>query len=287
MIVITGAGGKTGQALIKQLLRRKEEVRAVVHRSDQKHKLLKLGVQEAVVADIADFQQMESVFREARAVYHICPNMHPQEFEIGEAIIAAASRAGIKHFVYHSVLHPQIEAMPHHWKKMRVEEKLFESGLTYTILQPAAYMQNVLAYWPGIIEEGVFTLPYAVTTRINMVDLMDVAEAAAVVLTEKGHAWAAYELCGPHNHSQEEVAAIISHQLGWEVTAKAMPLLEWEKNARTSGLGEYSRHTLIRMFQYYEHNGFFGNPTVIGNLLGRPPRDFAQFINNKSKTRNL
>ena len=68
------------------------------------------------------------------------------------AAIRAAQSAGVERFVYHSVLHPQVEIMAHHWQKMRVEEQLFESGLSFTILQPAAYMQNVLAGWDGRFE---------------------------------------------------------------------------------------------------------------------------------------
>ena len=82
--------------------------------------------------------------------------------------------------------------MPHHWKKLRVEEMLFESRLPYTILQPATYMQNLLAYWCKIHEEGIFQLPYSVETRLSMVDLNDVAQAAAIVLTEPGHVGATY-----------------------------------------------------------------------------------------------
>ena len=84
------------------------------------------------------------------AVYHICPNVSKDEFEIGEKVINTARKAGVEHFVYHSVLHPQIEDMPHHWLKMRVEELLFKSGLNFTILQPVAYMQNVQGYWNQI-----------------------------------------------------------------------------------------------------------------------------------------
>jgi NAD(P)H dehydrogenase (quinone) len=129
---------------------------------------------------------LERLMDGARAVYHICPNMHPQELSIGQAVIAAARRAGVEHLVYHSVLHPHVEAMPHHWQKMRVEEQLFASGLAYTILQPAAYMQNVLAHWERMVAEGVYPVPYAVETRLGMVDLADVARAAATVLCESG-----------------------------------------------------------------------------------------------------
>ena len=73
-----------------------------------------------------------------QAIYHICPNVSPDEIPIAEVLINAAQDAGVRRFVYHSVLKPQIESMPHHWKKLRVEEMLIESGMPYTILQTAA-----------------------------------------------------------------------------------------------------------------------------------------------------
>jgi uncharacterized protein YbjT (DUF2867 family) len=220
---------------------------------------------------------MDRAARGARAIYHICPNVHPEEVAIGRAAIAAARSAGVQHFVYHSVLHPQVEAMPHHWLKMRVEERLFESGLNCTILQPAAYMQNVLAQWEHVLEQGVYSVPYAVDTRLGMADLEDVAQAAAIVLTEAGHEGATYELAGAEALTQIEVAAILSQQLGRPVRAEAVPLGTWEKRARESGLGEYQVRTLLKMFRYYERFGFWGNPRVLTWLLGRPPTTFAGF----------
>ena len=73
----------------------------------------------------------------------------------------------MEHFVYHSVLHPQTEKMNHHWQKMRVEEMIFESGLPFTILQPAPYMQNLLAGWKSIVEDGVLRVPYSVDSEIQ------------------------------------------------------------------------------------------------------------------------
>ena len=83
---------------------------------------------------------------EVTAVYHICPNMHPDEVRSASWSSGQQKSLGSEHFVYHSVLHPQIKEMPHHWKKMQVEGLLFKSGLNFTILQPAAYMQNLLQY---------------------------------------------------------------------------------------------------------------------------------------------
>ena len=80
---------------------------------------------------------------------------------MARVVIGAAREADVEHLVFHSVLHPQIEAMPHHWQKMRVEELLLQSGLHYTILQPTIYMQNILASWDAISQNGVYPVPYA------------------------------------------------------------------------------------------------------------------------------
>ena len=168
--------------------------------------------------------------------------------------------------------------MPHHWGKLRVEEHLFESGLLYTILQPAAYMQNVLAGWDSIVEQGIYRVPYAVETRLGMVDLEDVAAAAAIVLTEPGHQGAIYEWAGAEVLTQTEVASILSHGLGRPVCAEAIPLDEWEGQVRTAGLGDYQVETLVKMFRYYERYGFWGNPNVLRWLLGHPPTTFAAFV---------
>ena len=286
MILVTGAAGKTGRAVIRALTAKGEAVRALVHRDEQIQSVEALGAQQVVVGDMRLQATMDQAAWGVRAVYHICPNVSPDEVAIGQVAIVAARSAGVEHFVYHSVLHPQIEAMPHHWQKLRVEEQLFESGLCYTILQPTAYMQNVLAHWDQIMEQGVYPVPYAVETRLGMVDLEDVAEAAAVVLTESGHAGAVYELAGAEVLSQAEVATILSRRLGYPVRAETVPLETWERRARESGLGDYQVQTLVKMFRYYERYGFWGNPRVLSWLLGRFPTTFAAFIERAKCSRN-
>ena len=184
MILITGAAGKTGRAIIQALTKRGEIVRALIHRPDQVPSLNALGVKDVIVGDARDQANLEHAVKNVRAIYHIAPNVSPDEVTIGKIIIAAAQSADVERFVFHSVLHPQVEAMPHHWLKARVEELLFASGLPFTILQPTAYMQNVLAHWDQILEHGKYPIPYSPETRLSLVDLEDVAEAAAQVANE-------------------------------------------------------------------------------------------------------
>lgn len=278
MILITGAAGKTGQAVIPALVERDTAVRAFVYRQEQTTLVKELGAKEVVVGDMRNAATFRQATQGVRAIYHICPNMSPDEVTIGQTAIAAAHTAGVKHFVYHSVLHPQTEAMPHHWRKLRVEELLFKSGLDFTILQPAAYMQNVLVGWTTVIEQGVYRVPYPVETRLGMVDLEDVATVAAIVLIEPGHAGAIYELAGPEVLTQTEVAAVLSQILGRDVRAEQMPIAVWTQQAHAAGLDADKIETLVKMFRYYEQYDFWGNPRVLGWLLNRPPRRFQAFI---------
>jgi NAD(P)H dehydrogenase (quinone) len=277
MILVTGAAGKTGLAVIKALAARGAGVRALVRRAEQVVEVAAQGASEVVLGGFDDAAALARAVRGATAIYHISPNVSPHEISYAQAVVAAAEAAGVRRFVYHSVLHPQIEAMPHHWAKLRVEEMLLGSGLDVTILQPTAYMQNILGGWRSIIDAGLYCVPYPVDTRISLVDLRDVAEAAALALTEARHEGATYELVGTAPLMQTEVADALSAALGRAVRAVAEPVETWETRARAASMGDCQRRTLAAMFRSYATSGLVGNSNVLGWLLGRPPTTLAQF----------
>jgi NAD(P)H dehydrogenase (quinone) len=278
MILVTGAAGKTGMAVIRALAARGAAVRALVRHPDRSAAIAELGVPEIVVGAFEDATALAAAANGARAIYHICPNVSPHEVAYARAVIATAKAAGVPRFVYHSVLHPQIEAMPHHWAKLRVEGLLLTSGLAVTILQPTAYIQNILAGWRSILEDGLYRVPYPVGTRISLVDLRDVAEAAARVLTEDGHVGATYELVGTPPLTQTEVAETLSLALGRPVRAVAETVEAWESRARTAGMADYQRETLAAMFRSYAADGLVGNANILTWLLQRSPTTLAQFV---------
>jgi NAD(P)H dehydrogenase (quinone) len=278
MILVTGAAGKTGKAVVKALAGKGARVRALVRNPEHAGALMALGAAEVSIVSFEDSRALASAAAGAQAIYHICPNVSREEVGYARAVAAAAQAHGVKRFVYHSVLHPQIEAMPHHWQKMRVEEMLFAAGFQLTILQPTAYMQNILGAWRGIAADGVFRVPYPVETRLSLVDLDDVAEAASLVLTQDGHAGATYELVGTDPLSQAEVAATIGAALRRNLRVEAESVAAWEARARAAGMGEHERRTLAAMFRYYAAHGLIGNPKTLRWLIGRAPNDLAGFL---------
>ncbi|HET9906128.1 MAG TPA: NmrA family NAD(P)-binding protein [Anaerolineales bacterium] len=275
MILITGAGGKTGKAIVKSLSST-ESISALVHREENVSALKSLGAEKVIMGDLRDDDAIRYSMQGIRAVYHICPNMSRDEFAIGKLVINEARKAGVGHFVYHSVLHPQVEKMNHHWQKMHVEEMLFESGLTFTILQPAPYMQNLLAGWKSILEDGVLRVPYSVHSKFSFIDLEDLAEAAKVVLTQTDHKNAVYELVGTLPISHVEVAEIVSRVLDHDVRAEKEEIKDWR--LRAADLSEYATDNLVKMFEYYDEWGLVGNSNVLRLILEREPTSLEAFF---------
>jgi uncharacterized protein YbjT (DUF2867 family) len=283
MILITGAGGKTGRTLVKALSK-VESICAFIHREEQASVLTSLGAEKVIVGDMGEESALRSAMRGMQSVYHICPNMNPDEERIGRLIIEEARKAQVGHFVYHSVLHPQTEKMKHHWGKLRVEEMIFESGLPFTILQPTPYMQNLLAGWKSITEEGVLCVPYSVNSKFSFVDLEDIAESAKIILTESSHINTTYELAGTMPMSHIEVAEIFSHVLNRNVRAEKEDVRVWKSHAK--GMSAYAFENLVKMFEYYDQWGLSGNPNVLKWILKREPTSLELFVDRIVSNQN-
>lgn len=303
MILVTGAGGKTGKMLIKALSNI-ESVCAFVYRNEHVSAVKSSGAEKVIVGDMRDQSTIRSAMQGMRSVYHICPNMSPNEVGIGKMVIDEARDAGVEHFVYHSVLHPQTEKMKHHWGKLRVEEIIFESGLPFTIIQPAPYMQNLLAGWQSIIEKSVLRVPYSVESKFSFIDLEDLAEAAKIVLTESNHKNAIYELSGTNPISHIEVAEKFSRALKRDVRAEEEQVVDWKlrastalahlpwrtvpgNNAHSAQREDYVIENLVKMFEYYDQWGLVGNSNVLRWLLNREPTSVELFIAKTVKERNV
>lgn len=278
IVLVSGAGGRTGQAVVPALAAAGHAVRFVTRQTRYGGPLTDLEGATAVVADLGSDADIARAVDGVDAVYHIPPNMHPEEVPFGKRLIAAAAAANVAHVVYHSVLHPQVQALAHHWNKIFVEEAVLESGLPFTILQPSSYMQNTQGDWKGITEDGVHTLAFSTKAKLALVDLDDVAEAAAIVTGRPEHFGAVYELAGPEMLSCEDKAAVLSKVLGRPVRAAQDSLDAFRAKAKAAGMPQHVIDTRAAMFAHYDHRGLAGNPNVLGWLLGRPPTTFERYV---------
>jgi uncharacterized protein YbjT (DUF2867 family) len=136
MIFLTGAAGKTGHAILAALAKLNAPVKPLVRSEAQAVDIQNIAKFDCITGDLRKLADLESQLDAVDIIYYICPNVAPDELEIGNNLIQMAKKKRISRFIYHSVLHPNIESMPHHWQKMRMEEALFASGLDFTIYSP-------------------------------------------------------------------------------------------------------------------------------------------------------
>ncbi len=282
-ILITAASGQTGTRLIRKLRERGITPYALVHRAKSAEVVQALGA-IPVLGDAWSPDDLDRAMRGMDRVYHIAPSLVVDEPELGYRAISAAKKAGVRHFVLHGVMAPFLENINYHWAKLLVQRALYRSGLAYTVLLPTNFMQNVSWTWPLIAREGRWVLPYSVERRLTWVDLEDVAEAAARVLTEEGHEYGTYELCGTDAYlSRAEIAAMMSKVLGRPIVAEQESPHDYLEHARKQAF--FSRFKddeiaqILAMFDDYDRYGMpAGNPRVLAMLLGRQPGSYREFL---------
>jgi NAD(P)H dehydrogenase (quinone) len=220
VIAVLGGHGKTGRAVCPALAARGVEGRPLGR---------------------ADWADLPAALEGCDAAYLIAPNLHPDEPAYVAEALAALREAQVPRVVYHSVASPYAPDMPHHLGKAVSEDLVRRSGLAWTILQPGAYLQN-------LDLTGPLEVPYDVHAVFGFADLADVAEVAALVLTEDGHAGATYELA-----SRTATVAELAAEAG--VTAR-------RTDERPDGW-------LGAMFGYYDRHGLPVGTRTMAALLRR------------------
>ena len=270
MIVVTAAGGQTGDAVVRALWSRGLRIRALVGSSSPHSELTALSA-DVVAADLREPGAVEPLLEGAEALYLIWPNFDPGETDGATALLGAARRAGVARVVYHSVLRPQARSMPHHAAKDRVEEALDVGSVPWRVRQPCAYAGNLDEQVAEVAATGILRSPWGLTQAQSLVDLRDVADAAAVLLTEDGLDGGTFEAAGPEPLTAPDLAERIGRWLGQDVAAAdVVPGGEVPRS--------YAARCRRAMFDHYRAHGFVGSPRVLTGLLGRPPRTFDEHL---------
>ncbi len=279
-ILVTGASGRTGRAVISALKMHDVTIRGYIRRREVAQELKTLGVDEIVLGDLFDFSVLERAVSGCGHVIHICPPMNPRETELATKVTDLCLKHGVRRQLLYSVLHPLLSDVRHHNLKLKAEEYLVNSGQTYTILQPGRYMQHHVPIWKEIMETGKHRMPFSVDAKFNIVDLADLAEAVANVLTGDGHESATYQLAGPQALNQIDMARIISEVTGKLIAAEPKPADEFRAGAKKIGMPADRIEQLCIMNEHYDKHGLKGNCNVLEWILDRPATDFATYIKN-------
>ena len=275
-VLMIGATGHYASLVLPALVQHGVTVRALVRKADAADAVRRQGAAETAVGDLTDAASLRAAAQGVDGVFHLNPAFAPNEADLGVAMVEAAQAAGVRKFVFSSVIHPSL-ALVNHAAKRPVEAALYDSGLDFTVLQPTMFMQNLAGSWPRVVATGKFALPYSQHAQVCYVDYRDVAEAVALAFTTDRLSRGTFELCAGGQIDSVGLAALMSEALGRPVEAGEVPA-EQALQGMHLPAGPL-RDAMAAMFAAYNNYGFAGgNALVLRAILGREPRTLRQFI---------
>ncbi len=274
-ILVTGATGNVGGALLQMLAPMDVSVRALVHNEEKAQGIRDTGV-EVVVGDLMQPETLAAAFEGVDKVFLSTP-VSPDAAKMASNAIAAAKQAGNPHVVRLSEASPEpVSALRHAPLHAQVNVELKESGLPYTLLKPNMYMQNIMLAAQSIASDGAIYLPFK-EGRLGMIDIRDVAEIAAKALTSDGHEGETYELTGPESISINEVASAFSKVLDKDVNYMNVPMEAARESMLGMGFPEWVAEAFCEYFQNYSEGGGSSVTGDFERLTGKSARAIGTF----------
>ena len=276
--LVVGAAGRFAGHIVPALAKRGVHPRGFVRTQEQADIARGNGAGEIAFGDLRDGASVEAALKGVERVFYISPVYEEDEAEMGIAFVEAAKRAGVRRIVFSTIIHPSLD-LQNHASKRPIEDALFKSGLDYTFLRPAVLYQNLAAGWPAVVKNGVLAEPFSATARIARVDYRDIAEVAAIALTDDLLVNGEYELSADGGKNREDVAAIASEVSGHEIKAAAPGFEDWAAKAHLP-YNEAQKQQLAAMYENYDLHGLLGNPFTLRTILGREPRSLYDFFSD-------
>ena len=283
-VLVTGATGTVGSELVKALLQRGAGVRAFTRKQPKPGTFP--GAVELALGDLTDPVSVAEALKGVDALFLLIGSVAD---ELTQALTAygLAKKAGLKHVTYLSVFKAdQFLEVPHFAAKYAVEQAIRVGGMPYTILRPAYFLQNELRLKAVLAGPGVYPVP-AGNQGLAVVDVRDIAEAAAISLTQPGHQGKTYDLVSSELLTGPAAAATWSKLLGKKITYAGHGDFDgFEAQLRNTGMPSWIAYDLRVMFQGYVERGFSNTEDQtarVAALLGHQPRTYCSFAAELAK----
>jgi uncharacterized protein YbjT (DUF2867 family) len=279
-VLVIGATGRVGSEVVKALLHRGADVRALTRKQRKPG-----AFPDTVEIALGDLNDPVSIAEAMKGVdkLFLLIGYESAPAELTQALIAygLAKKSGLKHVTYVSIYKAdQFIEVPHFANKYAVEEAIRAGGMPYTILRPAYFSQNERSLRFALTGLGVYPTP-AGNEGLAVVDVRDLAEAAAISLTEEGHNGKTYDLVSSEMLRGPDAAATWSKLLHKEITYGGHADFDgFEGQMRETGSPSWRAWDLRITFESFLERGFTNTEDQAARfaaLLGHQPRTYSSF----------
>jgi uncharacterized protein YbjT (DUF2867 family) len=278
-ILVAGGTGHVGAAVVQELRKRKADIRLLVRKEDTP---TPAGV-EVAIGDLLDPISVQKAMEGVDKLY-LLNAVLPDELTQGLIAYDLAKKLKLSHVVYHSVFRVEhFKDVPHFASKLAIESALREFDVPFTILRPNYFSQNDASLKNPLTKAGIYPMPLG-DVGVSVVDVRDIAEAAAIVLTSGEHNGKTYNLNGPEVVSGAKAASIWGEVLGKEIRYTGHNMDAFEEQMRKNA-PSWSAFDIRMMFEGYLERGFVaedGDVEKLTKLLGHAPRRYEDFAKETS-----
>ncbi|KAE8143550.1 hypothetical protein BDV38DRAFT_484 [Aspergillus pseudotamarii] len=279
MIGVLGASGTIGSLLVSKLSGQGHATRALVHHFKGATQLALPHV-EVQIGDYSNDVDLHKFLAGLDQLFLLTAPSEEQ-LEVENHIIDLAKDASVKGITKLSAWtaaedSPLLLSRQHH----AIEVYLAASGIPYTILEPHTFMQTTsMTFSDEIGRNRTMTSSVTSEAGIFMVDVRDVAEVAAAVLTHAQHRGETLVIHGPEALSYVDCASLISRHLDREIRYHLVSHSEAKERFLKAGMGEFLADTLTTLSQMYNSGRYEpASNTVIEDWAGHRPRTYQDFL---------
>ncbi len=276
MILVTGATGLTGGALVRRLSAGRVPVRALARSATRAERLSTLPQVEVVEGDMAQPATLGRALLDVdRAM--LISSADPAMLEVQSNFIDAAARAGVGHVVKLSGIIPDLHS-PFRYARMHgeIERRLESSGMAFTHLRAGEFMHAYFRQVPSIVAKGKLLLPME-DARIASIDVGDIAEVAATILTGSGHEGAVYPLTGPEALSMTDVAEKLAAATGKAIQYVNVAPEQATAAQLAAGMPPFTAEALAELFAERRKGKEAQVSPFVQTILGRRATSFDEF----------
>ena len=275
MILITGASGSVGKTVLREAIGKEPKVRAMYRSKEEAAKAP--AECEPVLADYSDKPSLRGAIEGVTRVFLVCSPI-PQLVELESNVVDVCKESGVKHVVLNSAMGAGDYGKSFPSWHRKVEDKLKASGMSYTILRPNGFLQNIVAFHAASIRtQGAFYQAMG-DAKVSYLDVGDIAAVAVKALQGGAHAGKTYELNGPEAISNEEMAKRISKVGGRPVKFVDIPEAAQREAMLGLGMPDWQVTALLELQQYYKQGGGAKTDGLLKSLLGREPVTLDQYL---------
>lgn len=279
MILVTGATGHLGSATLDDLLKKVQpsELAVFVRDAKKAESIAAKGV-DVRVGDYRDVESLDAALKGVDKLYFVSSGDLAGRFEQHTNVVNAAKRAGVKHIVYTSILkqpeHPFFTAALDH---QNTEKLIEETGIAYTFLRNAFYFETLPEMLGNVLESGKIVFPGG-EGRLSNASRLDMAEAAANVLTQPGHDNKVYEIASNTNVSFAEIAEALSELTAEPIEYVDIPLEDFTVFLESIGLPAEVIEVTAGVANGIKNNELSLTSLDLENLLGRKPLTIREYL---------